>query len=329
MSALWRQDGWINSTEAGYASTHYGAYAHTTAQGLRIISLNTDFWYRANVFNYFNFTNPDQSGILSFVISELQACEKAGQRAWIIGHVLSGYDGTNALPNPSALFYSIVRRFSPATIAGVFFVSRRALRATSLSTTDSLNVKGHTHEDQIQIFYDYAASSLAISNTSSSSCNTTTSMLRNTTAVDYNKPLAMGFIGPSVVPLSGNNAGWQLYQVDAKTFEVMGIQTYFANISEANSWTSPVWKFEYDARTAYNDGSWPTTAPLNATFWNGVAQRMLTNQTLVEQYNLFETKSSAVTKNCTSKACGQQKVCYIRSGSSALGNLCPQKQGPN
>lgn len=130
MSSLWRQDGWINSTEAGYASTHYGAYAHTTAQGLRIISLNTDFWYRANVFNYFNFTNPDQSGILSFVISELQACEKVGQRAWIIGHVLSGYDGTNALPNPSALFYSIVRRFSPATIAGVFFVSGRAVPAS-------------------------------------------------------------------------------------------------------------------------------------------------------------------------------------------------------
>jgi len=153
-------------------------------------------------------------------------------------------------------------------------------------------------------------------------------VLRNTTAVDYSKPLAMGFIGPSVTPLTGNNAGWQLYQVDSKTFEIMGIQTYFANISEANSWTSPVWKFEYDARTVYGNGSWPKTAPLNATFWNQVAQRMLTDQTLVEEYNLYETKSSVVTKNCTSTACAQQKVCYIRSGSTALGNLCPQKNGP-
>ena len=85
-----------------------GAYAHTTATGLRIISINTDFWYTANIFNYFNFTNPDQSGILTFLATELAASEAAGQRVWIIGHVLSGYDGTNALPNPSALFYSIV-----------------------------------------------------------------------------------------------------------------------------------------------------------------------------------------------------------------------------
>lgn len=149
-----------------------------------------------------------------WLATELQACESAGQRAWIIGHVLSGYDGTNALPNPSALFYSIVRRFSPATIAGVFF--------------------GHTHEDQIQIFYDYLPSSMS------------SGILRNTTAVDYSKPLTVGWIGPSITPLTGNNAGWQLYQVDSKTFEVTGVQTYFANVSEANSWTSPAWKFEYD-----------------------------------------------------------------------------------
>ena len=188
-------------------------------------------------------------------------------------------------------------------------------------------MQGHTHQDQIQIFYDYTASSL-ISSNSTNSTRGSVSTLRNTTAVDYNKPLAMGFIGPSIVPLTNLNAGWQLYQVDAETFEIMGIQTYFANISEANSWTSPVWKFEYDARTAYDNGTWPKTAPLNATFWDRVAQRMLTNQTLVEQYNLFETKSSAVTKNCTSAACGRQKVCYIRSGSTALGNLCPRGQGP-
>ena len=131
LSSLWLADGWINSSEADYAATHYGAYVQQAAPGLRIISINSDFWYVDNVFNYFNFTNPDQSGILSFLASELEACEAAGQRAWIIAHVLSGYDGTNALPNPSALFQSIVLRFSPATIAGVFF--------------------GHTHEDQIQV----------------------------------------------------------------------------------------------------------------------------------------------------------------------------------
>lgn len=120
LTSLWQNNSWINATEAGYAASHYAAYAHTTAQGLRVISLNTDFWYTANIFNYWNTTNPDTSGMLKWLADELTACEAAGQRAWIIGHVLSGYDGTNPLPNPSALFYSIVRRFSPTTIAGKF-----------------------------------------------------------------------------------------------------------------------------------------------------------------------------------------------------------------
>ena len=303
LSSMWQTDGWITSSETSYAATHYAAYAHTTAQGLRIISINTDFWYTDNVYNYWNFTNPDTSGVLTWLASELSACEKAGQRAWVIGHVLSGYDGTNALPNPSALFYSIVRRFSPTTLAGVFF--------------------GHTHEDQLQIFYDYLPNSTTTKN------GTT---YRNTTLVDYSKPLTMGFIGPSITPLTGNNAGYQLYQVDAKTFEVTGIQTYFANVSEANTWTAPVWEFEYDSRSAYAPsypgGNWPSSAPLNATFWDGITTAMLSNQNLVEMYNLFETKSSVVTENCSTKACAQQKVCYIRSGSAALGLACPQSDGP-
>ena len=43
LSGLWLQDGWITDAEATHASKHYGAYAHTTAEGLRIISINTDF----------------------------------------------------------------------------------------------------------------------------------------------------------------------------------------------------------------------------------------------------------------------------------------------
>lgn len=90
LSSLWANDSWINSTEASYAATHYAAYAHTHASGVRIISINTDFWYRANIFNFWNVTNPDTSGILKFLIDELAGCEARNQRAWIIGHVLSG-----------------------------------------------------------------------------------------------------------------------------------------------------------------------------------------------------------------------------------------------
>lgn len=35
-------------------------------------------------------TDPDPSGTLKFVADELQLAENAGQRAWVVGHVLPG-----------------------------------------------------------------------------------------------------------------------------------------------------------------------------------------------------------------------------------------------
>lgn len=36
------------------------------------------------------YIRPDPNGILSFLVSELDAAEKAGQKAWIFGHVPPG-----------------------------------------------------------------------------------------------------------------------------------------------------------------------------------------------------------------------------------------------
>lgn len=66
-------------------------------------------------------TNPDVSGMLRFLTDELQAAEDAGDSGeacivprstrhgltisvvWIMGHVLTGWDGTNPLLNPTDL----------------------------------------------------------------------------------------------------------------------------------------------------------------------------------------------------------------------------------
>jgi sphingomyelin phosphodiesterase len=79
------------------------------------------FGQRANYFNYINMTNPDVSGMLRFLTDELQAAEDVGDRGfpfhfffhivmlnthlivWIMGHVLTGWDGTNPLLNPTNL----------------------------------------------------------------------------------------------------------------------------------------------------------------------------------------------------------------------------------
>lgn len=94
VSKLWQNNGWLNATAAEHARTHYGGYSTKTQQGLRIISFNTDFWYHSNFLNFINTSNPDVSGQLKWMIDELQAAEDAGEPVWIVGHVLSGWDGS-------------------------------------------------------------------------------------------------------------------------------------------------------------------------------------------------------------------------------------------
>ncbi|KAF1816093.1 hypothetical protein P152DRAFT_382310, partial [Eremomyces bilateralis CBS 781.70] len=133
VSELWKFHGWINEEESQQARLHYGGYSIKTHLSLRIITLKTDLWYRNNLFNFINSTDHDTSGMLRFLIDELQTAEDASERIWILGHVASGWDARGSLPKPSDLFYQIVDRFSPHVIAGIFF--------------------GHTHEDQVMVYY--------------------------------------------------------------------------------------------------------------------------------------------------------------------------------
>ncbi|KAK9448239.1 Metallo-dependent phosphatase-like protein [Limtongia smithiae] len=130
---LWSAFGWIGDAAEADVRTHYGAFAVTTPDGLRVISFNSNFYYVKNYFNYWNMTNPDTSGMFRFISDELLACEKKGQRAWLMAHIPAGGDTDNTITTGSNVFGQIVERFSPHTIAAIFF--------------------GHTHEDQFTIFY--------------------------------------------------------------------------------------------------------------------------------------------------------------------------------
>lgn len=284
ISSLWKMEGWLNATEARQASTHYGAYSVKNEHGLRIITLNTDFWYRSNFLNFINTADPDVSGILKFVIKELQAAEDAGERVWIIGHVLSGWDGSQTLPNPTDLFYQIIDRYSPHVIANVFF--------------------GHTHEDEVLIYY-----------------------ANNGTNQDSSTAMTAAWIGPSITPLTNLNSGYRMYEVDTASFDIYEAYTFYSDVNaypDLNA-TGPTFNFEYSTREAYgNVIGWPVNAPLNATFWHELTVAMEANRTLVEIFNTYQGKSSVKSPNCTSEACAQAKVCYMRSGSMALGAACPQ-----
>lgn len=287
VAALWKMNGWIDDAAEQEARVHYGAYSIKNHYGLRMITFNSDFWYRSNFLNYINTSNPDVSGTFRFVIDELQAAEDAGERVWLFAHVLSGWDGSNPLANPTNLFYQIIDRYSPHVIANVFF--------------------GHTHEDELMIYYS-----------------------NNGTVQSLDTALTPGWIGPSVTPLTNLNSGFRMYEVDTGSFDIYEAYTWYADVSSFDGLTNasahgPTFKFEYSTRDTYGSAAgWDADAPLNATFWHAVTEAMEKDHSLVSTFNTYEGKSSVMSPNCTNDACAEAKICYIRSGSTALGRACPQ-----
>ncbi|EKM61347.1 uncharacterized protein PHACADRAFT_180479 [Phanerochaete carnosa HHB-10118-sp] len=281
VASLWEHEEWLPEAAIAEARTHYAGYMVRRMDGLRIISLNTDMWYQANYFNYINMTTHDPSGMLRFLTDELQAAEDAGDRAWIIGHVLPGWDGTNALGNPTDLLYQIVDRFSPHVIANIY--------------------NGHTHEDELSIFYS-----------------------NNGTVMNSSTALTPNWITPSLTPLTNLNSGFRVYEVDSNTFDILDAHTWFADVNAFPELDSqiefgPTYQYEYSTREAYggNITGWGPNDPLNATWWHLVTEQMELNSTLVNMFNTFQGKTAARTTPCTGD-CATARICYMRSGSAAI-----------
>ncbi|WWD17604.1 hypothetical protein CI109_102045 [Kwoniella shandongensis] len=291
LAKLWQKEGWIDHEAAGLAKRHYGAYSVQHAPTLKIITLNTDLWYRANIFAFINSTQSDNFGFLKFLAEELQECEDKGSRAYVVGHVLSGWDGSNPLPGPTDAFYQIVDRYSHI-IAGLFW--------------------GHTHEDQNLIYYG-----------------------NNGTDISAATAQNVGWIGPSITPLTNLNSGFRLYEVDAETWDILDAHTWYSNVSSFAELDSQIdigatYSYEYNTRQAYGANiTWPDNAPLNATWWHKVTEQMeIDNGKLVNLYNAHQGKQTTVGVNCTSNACIEAKICYIRSGSGPLAlDNCPKGFG--
>ncbi|KZO98290.1 Metallo-dependent phosphatase [Calocera viscosa TUFC12733] len=286
VSALWAENDWIDSTAYQYASVHYGGYAITTWRGLKIISFNTDFWYRDNWFNFINTTDPDISGQFRWMADELQASEDADQRVWIIGHVPPGWSGTNSMPNPTNLFYQIVDRYSPHVIAEIFF--------------------GHTHEDEFSIFY--------ANNATNASAATALATGWTAPSLTPLTNLNSGFRAYDIDPVTFNILDSYTWFSNVTAAPALDNQTSYG----------ATYTFEYSAREAYGANiSWPVSAPLNATWWHLVTEQWEINPSLVEKFTIYEGKSSTYTTNCTSTACIESKICYARSASVPLAGLCP------
>jgi sphingomyelin phosphodiesterase len=302
LSSSWTR--WVGA-RALNTTREFGAYSTKYPDGnLRVISLNTNLYY---VHNYWLYEEPmqrDPSGQLAWLVHELDAAEKAGERVYIIGHMALG--ARDAFHDASNYFDQIVNRYE-ATIAALFFgmsyillhhwslPSIRCKHYMSLHVADDGLIAGHTHLDEFEISYsDYSHRSS-----------------ENAVAVTY--------IGPSMTPLSGHPA-FHVYDVDPVTYGVLDMTTYIANMSDPafQNAKGPVWTKYYSAREVYGSLISPpleieTQYELDPAFWHKVTEGFEKNSTAFEDF-ITRKRRGWQPEVCDAEECKTMEICKLRGG---------------
>lgn len=243
MSELWIKDGWLPADKQPQLKEHYTGFSTVTRRGLKVISLNSNAYYQKNLWSYINLmSEPDKFGQWEFLIDELIESEQKGERVWIMAHIPSG--DTDTLPVQSRIFAKIVERFSPYTIANIFY--------------------GHTHRDEFKVLFS--------SNSSSADDveREVVNMAWIAQSVTPRKHYNPSFRYYEVEDQSFNVLNAYNYYAELN-------ETFVSGGAE------PKWQFEYSARDVYDpDHTWPEKGPINATFWNEYVLKNILNTTDLE-----------------------------------------------
>lgn len=177
------------------------------------------------------------------------------------------------LPTAAKLFSEMVARFSPYTITGI--------------------LTGHTHRDEFNLLYK--------------NNNGTVESKQIEDVINFT------WITQAVTPWVENNPAWRYYEVDSDTFQIMDSLNYYTHLNETfASSDEPVWEFEYSARDVY-DIDWPASAPLNATYWHLVYDKMRTNATTLQTYENLSKRFSPYVKDCSDGNVCSWDICYVSS----------------
>ena len=246
MSELWVNNAWLPEELTQQIKTHYSGFSYVTDRGLKVISLNSNCYYQKNLWSYIDIsTNPDLFGQWEFLVNELIESEKIGQRVWIMAHIpVTDYD---TLPLQSRIFGKIVERFSPYTIANIFY--------------------GHTHQDQFHILY------------SSDSAEDASNIVNMAWVAQSITPLG-GSYNPSWRYYEVENESFNI--INSFNYFTRLNET-FVNGGGEPAWQFEYSARD----TFDPNGEWPVRAPLNATFWDKFVVQNLKNESNIEFNQLY------------------------------------------
>lgn len=314
---------------------------------------NQNWWLLLN--------STDPADELLWLINELQSSELVNEKVLIIGHIPPG--SNDCLQVWSSNYYRIVNRYE-STITAQFF--------------------GHTHQDEFQLFYEeeepqfnvhgqlvaenpFAKAREAAEKEFELSVQKMVNVSNVSTKDDEKdeykifesyRPTSVAYIGPSATTFGGVNPGYRIYTIDAKTFQVIDHETYYANLTAANldainvnnrnkinSQTSAAnQRFNYNSwfggNSDHQDGSHVNHDPslkfelsyrakdmykfvnLSPISWHRLIIEMVSNEDLFKQFERLFFNRSDNYKPCTDNVCKADILCRLISGKAHDYNIC-------
>lgn len=260
MQALLAKFNWVTGEGNKQIRFTHGGYTVEPVEGLKIISLNSNYWYKWNFYNYIDIADPDKSGTIKFLIKELADCERRGIKAWVQAHISPGGLSTEALPPQASFLTATLERYSD-TIAGLFF--------------------GHTHCDEFTVMYANNAAqkreedALHVFNIGPSI----------TPFSDYN---------PGWRHYEVNSNTFEIMEQITTFADIEpGFNLSWEETADLN------WRQLYSARETYQSvTNWPANQPLNAKFWHRVAKSFLGDFHHAQDFLKFSHRNSSRSPKC-------------------------------
>ncbi|XP_029846362.2 sphingomyelin phosphodiesterase [Ixodes scapularis] len=246
-----------------------GFYATKAFPGLKIVSLNMNYCNSLNWWLLLNSTDPADE--LLWLVEQLQESEIQGEKVHIIGHIPPGIG--DCLQVWSENYHRIISRFED-TVRGQFF--------------------GHTHMDELELFYD---------------------------PTDPKRAMGVAYLAPSVTTFNSGHPAFRVYTIDGNypnsTWMVLDHETYIMNLTEANASpeAQPVWKAEYSAKSAYG------MASLQPQEWDRTLRKMQDDDVLFDRFYRYYSKQNPLEEPCNT-ACRTKVLCEQRTARSSDLRFC-------
>lgn len=275
MQKLWNEYGWVTGDSSRKVQLRHGGYATEPLPGLKVISLNSNYWYRWNFYNYINISDPDMSGTLQFLIDELLDCERRGIKAWLQAHVPPGGVATEALPPQANMLVAILERFNDV-ISGLFF--------------------GHTHHDEFIVMY---------------ANNATQKSEENALQVVNIGPSITPFsdLNPGWRYYEIDSETFEVMDVITVYADIEpGFRKPWACTPNLK------WEPLFSVREKYGKAvQWPLDQPLNGKFWHRVSKMFLMDSGIAEQYVRHSYRNSTRAPKCLTEENQADLYCYSTS----------------